>query len=328
MPSRHWKIAQSAVLVGAVTRLVACKRGSALLSSGLLGRASSKIFLRILFLCFSHTNHFLICSSRWHPYPRRKRKGKAVVAHEEDDFDALRFKSPFNDIFITPISDPPSPISVAPPSTVSSVSNPNRCRPEHCLSRPPSSLSPRGPSVPLPGSVIPPQSVVGASLHQPFSGFRRRVSPSSEHPSLSSSVPPLQGKPNHLLNQRTLAAADFATVRPPRSHLNLHHLFSATVESRLVFIANFVTTAWRFVVRHALPPSLHVRRSLCTVLAQLLSPSAGCSRRSLRCCSVSSVRKVDMLEGFSVVRSEKVKEELILDGNDIKLASLSCALIN
>ncbi|MED6115309.1 hypothetical protein PIB30_089242, partial [Stylosanthes scabra] len=40
------------------------------------------------------------------------------------------------------------------------------------------------------------------------------------------------------------------------------------------------------------------------------------------------VRKVDMLEGFSVVRSEKVKDELILDGNDIELVSLSCALIN
>ncbi|KAK1266269.1 60S ribosomal protein L9 [Acorus gramineus] len=40
------------------------------------------------------------------------------------------------------------------------------------------------------------------------------------------------------------------------------------------------------------------------------------------------VRKVDMLEGVSVVRSEKVKDELILDGNDIELVSRSCALIN
>ncbi|MED6179215.1 60S ribosomal protein L9 [Stylosanthes scabra] len=35
-----------------------------------------------------------------------------------------------------------------------------------------------------------------------------------------------------------------------------------------------------------------------------------------------------MLEGVSVVRSEKVKDELILDGNDIELVSRSCALIN
>ncbi|KAF7816609.1 transcription termination factor MTERF4, chloroplastic [Senna tora] len=40
------------------------------------------------------------------------------------------------------------------------------------------------------------------------------------------------------------------------------------------------------------------------------------------------VRKVDMLEGVSILRSEKVKDELILDGNDIELVSRSCALIN
>lgn len=33
------------------------------------------------------------------------------------------------------------------------------------------------------------------------------------------------------------------------------------------------------------------------------------------------VRKVDMLDGVNVVRSEKVKDELILDGNDIELVS-------
>ncbi|KAF8007347.1 hypothetical protein BT93_K1374 [Corymbia citriodora subsp. variegata] len=38
--------------------------------------------------------------------------------------------------------------------------------------------------------------------------------------------------------------------------------------------------------------------------------------------------KVDMLEGVKVVRSEKVKDELVLDGNDIELVSRSCALIN
>ncbi|KAG5142854.1 hypothetical protein JHK82_018549 [Glycine max] len=35
----------------------------------------------------------------------------------------------------------------------------------------------------------------------------------------------------------------------------------------------------------------------------------------------NKVRKVDMLEGVSVVRSEKVNDELILDGNDIELVS-------
>ncbi|KAJ0049184.1 hypothetical protein Pint_16811 [Pistacia integerrima] len=41
-----------------------------------------------------------------------------------------------------------------------------------------------------------------------------------------------------------------------------------------------------------------------------------------------NVRKVDMLEGVSILRSEKVKDELVLDGNDIELVSRSCALIN
>ncbi|CAH9107391.1 unnamed protein product [Cuscuta epithymum] len=40
------------------------------------------------------------------------------------------------------------------------------------------------------------------------------------------------------------------------------------------------------------------------------------------------VRKVDMLDGVTVLRSEKVKDELVLDGNDIELVSRSCALIN
>ncbi|KAL2227716.1 60S ribosomal protein L9-like [Sesamum indicum] len=40
------------------------------------------------------------------------------------------------------------------------------------------------------------------------------------------------------------------------------------------------------------------------------------------------VRKVDMLEGVSVIRSEKVKDELVLEGNDIELVSRSAALIN
>ena len=40
------------------------------------------------------------------------------------------------------------------------------------------------------------------------------------------------------------------------------------------------------------------------------------------------VRKVDMLEGVTILRSDKVKDELVLDGNDIELVSRSAALIN
>ncbi|KAK3031021.1 hypothetical protein RJ639_036871 [Escallonia herrerae] len=40
------------------------------------------------------------------------------------------------------------------------------------------------------------------------------------------------------------------------------------------------------------------------------------------------VRKVQMLDGVSIVRSEKVKDELVLEGNDIELVSRSAALIN
>ncbi|KAL5201131.1 hypothetical protein ABZP36_035485 [Zizania latifolia] len=40
------------------------------------------------------------------------------------------------------------------------------------------------------------------------------------------------------------------------------------------------------------------------------------------------VRKVDMLDGVTILRSEKVKDELILDGNDVELVSRSAALIN
>ncbi|KAL8128775.1 hypothetical protein V2J09_017930 [Rumex salicifolius] len=40
------------------------------------------------------------------------------------------------------------------------------------------------------------------------------------------------------------------------------------------------------------------------------------------------VRKVDMLDGVTILRSEKVKDELVLDGNDIELVSRSAALIN
>ncbi|GAB2284980.1 60S ribosomal protein L9B [Dionaea muscipula] len=40
------------------------------------------------------------------------------------------------------------------------------------------------------------------------------------------------------------------------------------------------------------------------------------------------VRKVDMLDGVTIVRSEKVKDELVLDGNDVELVSRSAALIN
>ena len=40
------------------------------------------------------------------------------------------------------------------------------------------------------------------------------------------------------------------------------------------------------------------------------------------------VRKVDMVDGVTILRSEKVKDEIVLDGNDIELVSRSAALIN
>ncbi|CAM6084354.1 unnamed protein product [Calypogeia fissa] len=40
------------------------------------------------------------------------------------------------------------------------------------------------------------------------------------------------------------------------------------------------------------------------------------------------VRKVNMLSNVTVTRSEKVKDELVLEGNDIELVSRSAALIN
>jgi len=35
-----------------------------------------------------------------------------------------------------------------------------------------------------------------------------------------------------------------------------------------------------------------------------------------------------MLDGVTILRSEKVKDELVLDGSDIELVSRSAALIN
>ncbi|KAK1375200.1 hypothetical protein POM88_031393 [Heracleum sosnowskyi] len=40
------------------------------------------------------------------------------------------------------------------------------------------------------------------------------------------------------------------------------------------------------------------------------------------------VRKVQMLDGVTITRSEKVKDEIVLDGNDIELVSRSATLIN
>jgi len=39
------------------------------------------------------------------------------------------------------------------------------------------------------------------------------------------------------------------------------------------------------------------------------------------------VRRVDMLEGVTVARSDKVKDELILEGNNIEYVGRSAALI-
>jgi len=43
---------------------------------------------------------------------------------------------------------------------------------------------------------------------------------------------------------------------------------------------------------------------------------------------VWQVRKVEMLEGVKIIRSEKVKDELVFEGNDIELVSRSAALVN
>lgn len=40
------------------------------------------------------------------------------------------------------------------------------------------------------------------------------------------------------------------------------------------------------------------------------------------------VRKVDMLQGVTVVRDERAKDQLLLEGNDIDLVSRSAALIH
>jgi large subunit ribosomal protein L9e len=40
------------------------------------------------------------------------------------------------------------------------------------------------------------------------------------------------------------------------------------------------------------------------------------------------VRVVDMLAGVTIERSQGVKDELILSGNDVELVSRSCALIH
>ena len=39
------------------------------------------------------------------------------------------------------------------------------------------------------------------------------------------------------------------------------------------------------------------------------------------------VRRVEMLDGVKITRSDKVKDELVLEGNDIELVSRSAALI-
>ncbi|XP_071912048.1 large ribosomal subunit protein uL6x-like isoform X3 [Coffea arabica] len=52
------------------------------------------------------------------------------------------------------------------------------------------------------------------------------------------------------------------------------------------------------------------------------------SNRSIEIRNFLGEKKVDMLEEVTVIRSEKVKDELVLDSNDIELVSRSAALIN
>ncbi|CDP08224.1 unnamed protein product [Coffea canephora] len=49
------------------------------------------------------------------------------------------------------------------------------------------------------------------------------------------------------------------------------------------------------------------------------SPNSNCSIEILNFLGEKNVRKVDMLEEVTVIRSEKVKDELVLDSNDIEL---------
>ncbi|CDP08217.1 unnamed protein product [Coffea canephora] len=56
--------------------------------------------------------------------------------------------------------------------------------------------------------------------------------------------------------------------------------------------------------------------------------NSNCSIEILNFLGEKNVRKVDMLEEVTVIRSEKVKDELVLDSNDIELVSRSAALIN
>ncbi|XP_027166929.1 60S ribosomal protein L9-2-like isoform X1 [Coffea eugenioides] len=59
-----------------------------------------------------------------------------------------------------------------------------------------------------------------------------------------------------------------------------------------------------------------------------INASITSSNRSIEIRNFLGEKKVDMLEEVTVIRSEKVKDELVLDSNDIELVSRSAALIN
>ncbi|XP_071725239.1 large ribosomal subunit protein uL6 [Rutidosis leptorrhynchoides] len=96
---------------------------------------------------------------------------------------------------------------------------------------------------------------------------------------------------------------------------------SAAIRTALSHVENLITGVtkgyrykMRFVYAHF------------PINASITNNNAGIEIRNFL--GEKKVRKVDMLEGVTILRSEKVKDELVLDGNDIELVSRSCALIN
>ncbi len=96
---------------------------------------------------------------------------------------------------------------------------------------------------------------------------------------------------------------------------------SAAIRTALSHVENLITgvtkgyrTKMRFVYAHF------------PINASITNGNKGIEIRNFL--GEKKVRKVAMLEGVSIIRSEKVKDELVLDGNDIELVSRSAALIN
>lgn len=76
------------------------------------------------------------------------------------------------------------------------------------------------------------------------------------------------------------------------------------------------------------PFKISINFKICCMIRNYYKPFPWVSAINFLPWKIFQVRKVDMLEGVSILRSEKVKDELVLDGNDIELVSRSAALIN